>query len=199
MAKGYVTEFRYCSKIALGIKEYGQLDNLIDYELGMARSDRAFIFTDNHDNQRGHGAGGMEITWFNVFTVFIQIKWLQEMSLLTKTLVTINKLLPTLLPKITVSQELWAATCLPIPIKDHLITEDTGRVFQLLFATSCEIGFYFEKNLSDFIIITVRLMWSSMPMAVVLVDGFVNIAGTSWKKWYFISFFSLNLNYKYYF
>lgn len=59
MAKGYVTEFRYCSKIALGIKEYGKLDNLIDYELGMARSDRAFIFTDNHDNQRGHGAGGI--------------------------------------------------------------------------------------------------------------------------------------------
>jgi len=25
----------------------------------MARSDRAFIFVDNHDNQRGHGGGGM--------------------------------------------------------------------------------------------------------------------------------------------
>nr|CAH0102955.1 unnamed protein product [Daphnia galeata] len=65
MAKGYVTEFRYCSKIALGIKEYGKLDNLIDYELGMARSDRAFIFTDNHDNQRGHGAGGDVLTHEN--------------------------------------------------------------------------------------------------------------------------------------
>jgi alpha-amylase len=58
MQKGYVTEFRYCSKIAWGIKDYGQLSNLIDYGWGMARSDRAFIFTDNHDNQRGHGGGG---------------------------------------------------------------------------------------------------------------------------------------------
>lgn len=59
--KGYVTEFRYCSKIAWGIKDYGQLSNLIDYGWGMARSDRAFIFTDNHDNQRGHGGGGMPL------------------------------------------------------------------------------------------------------------------------------------------
>ncbi|XP_046454250.1 alpha-amylase-like isoform X3 [Daphnia pulex] len=59
---GYVTEFRYCSKIAWGIKDYGQLSNLIDYGWGMARSDRAFIFTDNHDNQRGHGGGGNVIT-----------------------------------------------------------------------------------------------------------------------------------------
>jgi alpha-amylase len=58
MQKGYVTEFRYCSKIASGIEDYGQLSNLIDYGWGMARSDRAFIFTDNHDNQRGHGGGG---------------------------------------------------------------------------------------------------------------------------------------------
>jgi alpha-amylase len=58
--KGYVTEFRYCSKIAWGIKDYGQLSNLIDYGWGMARSDRAFIFTDNHDNQRGHGGGGID-------------------------------------------------------------------------------------------------------------------------------------------
>jgi hypothetical protein len=34
-------------------------------------------------------------------------------------------------------------------------------------------------------------MWSSMPMAVVVVDGFANIVGTSWKKWYLISFFPL--------
>ena len=55
-----MTEFRYCSKIAWGIKDYGQLGNLIDYGWGMARSDRAFIFTDNHDNQRGHGGGGIQ-------------------------------------------------------------------------------------------------------------------------------------------
>ena len=54
-----MTEFRYCSKIAWGIQNYDQLSNLIDYGWGMSRSDRAFIFVDNHDNQRGHGGGGI--------------------------------------------------------------------------------------------------------------------------------------------
>ena len=55
---GYVTEFRYCYQIARGIANYSHLNNLIDYDSGMTRSDRAFIFVDNHDNQRGHGASG---------------------------------------------------------------------------------------------------------------------------------------------
>lgn len=59
---GYVTEFRYCSKIAWGIQNYDQLSNLVDYGWGMSRSDRAFIFVDNHDNQRGHGGGGNIVT-----------------------------------------------------------------------------------------------------------------------------------------
>ena len=53
-----MTEFRYCQKIGWGIKDFGQLANVVDYGWGMARSDRAFIFVDNHDNQRGHGGGG---------------------------------------------------------------------------------------------------------------------------------------------
>ena len=55
---GLVTEFRYCMKLAWGITDYGQLGGLIDYGWGMARDDRAFVFVDNHDNQRGHGGAG---------------------------------------------------------------------------------------------------------------------------------------------
>lgn len=60
---GYVTEFRYCQKIGWGIQNYGQLANLVDYGWGMAVSERAFIFVDNHDNQRGHGGGGSILTY----------------------------------------------------------------------------------------------------------------------------------------
>ena len=57
-----MTEFRYCMKLAWGINDYGQLGGLIDYGWGMARDDRAFVFVDNHDNQRGHGGAGDVIT-----------------------------------------------------------------------------------------------------------------------------------------
>jgi len=56
---GYVTEFRYCSQIAAGIQSYSKLSSIPDYGWGMAQSDRAFIFVDNHDNQRGHGGAGI--------------------------------------------------------------------------------------------------------------------------------------------
>ncbi|XP_032776971.2 alpha-amylase [Daphnia magna] len=59
---GMVTEFRYCMKLAWGIADYGQLGGLVDYGWGMARDDRAFVFVDNHDNQRGHGGAGDVIT-----------------------------------------------------------------------------------------------------------------------------------------
>jgi alpha-amylase len=49
-------------KLAWGINDYGQLGGLIDYGWGMARDDRAFVFVDNHDNQRGHGGAGDVIT-----------------------------------------------------------------------------------------------------------------------------------------
>lgn len=59
---GLVTEFRYCMKLAWGIADYGQLGGLVDYGWGMAQSDRAFVFVDNHDNQRGHGGAGKSIS-----------------------------------------------------------------------------------------------------------------------------------------
>ena len=59
---GLVTEFRYCMKLAWGINDYSQLGGLVDYGWGMARADRAFVFVDNHDNQRGHGGAGDVVT-----------------------------------------------------------------------------------------------------------------------------------------
>lgn len=57
--QGLVTEFRYCQKMAWGIfGDYGQLNEIPDYGWGMAKADRAFVFVDNHDNQRGHGGAG---------------------------------------------------------------------------------------------------------------------------------------------
>lgn len=67
-----MTEFRYCFKIANGIRNYGELSNMIDYGWGMARSDRAFIFVDNHDNQRGHGGAGNYMKYLQFITIFIK-------------------------------------------------------------------------------------------------------------------------------
>lgn len=49
-------------KLAWGIRDYGQLGGLVDYGWGMARDDRAFVFVDNHDNQRGHGGAGEHLS-----------------------------------------------------------------------------------------------------------------------------------------
>lgn len=57
-SSGHVTEFRYCNRIALGIQNYTNLNDLVDFSLNMSRSDRAFIFVDNHDNQRGQWSTG---------------------------------------------------------------------------------------------------------------------------------------------
>jgi alpha-amylase len=60
---GYVTEFRYCQKIKEGIEGFGRLGGVVDYGWGMTDSEHAFVFVDNHDNQRGHGGGGSIITF----------------------------------------------------------------------------------------------------------------------------------------
>ena len=56
---GYTTEFRFTQKLATGIQNYAELKDLVDYRIGMALTDQALIFVDNHDNQRGHAGGGM--------------------------------------------------------------------------------------------------------------------------------------------
>ncbi|KAK3099826.1 hypothetical protein FSP39_010394 [Pinctada imbricata] len=59
---GYVTEFRYCQKIAQGVHNFGDLHGVYDPGWGMSDPNHAFVFVDNHDNQRGHGGGGNLIT-----------------------------------------------------------------------------------------------------------------------------------------
>ncbi|XP_069188090.1 alpha-amylase [Procambarus clarkii] len=60
---GRTTEFRFCSKIAWGINDFSQLANIYDPGWGMAPSDNALVFVDNHDNQRGHGGSGDVLTF----------------------------------------------------------------------------------------------------------------------------------------
>ncbi|XP_071484357.1 alpha-amylase A-like [Diadema antillarum] len=58
---GDVTEFKYCEIIAQlgrGEQSLAEFENFPDATLGLLPSDHAFVFVDNHDNQRGHGAGG---------------------------------------------------------------------------------------------------------------------------------------------
>ena len=59
---GRVTEFRYCQKIKQGIDSFSSLGGVVDFGWGMADSAHAFVFVDNHDNQRGHGGGGSILT-----------------------------------------------------------------------------------------------------------------------------------------
>lgn len=60
---GWVTEFRYSQKIAwAAFGDWGQFGGLYDPGWGMADPDRAFVFVDNHDTQRGHAGGGDVVT-----------------------------------------------------------------------------------------------------------------------------------------
>ncbi|EPX63502.1 Alpha-amylase [Cystobacter fuscus DSM 2262] len=75
---GSVTEFKYSAKIGEQFK-IGQLKNLKTFgeSWGFMSSGKAVVFTDNHDNQRGHGAGGANIltykdgSLYNLANVFM--------------------------------------------------------------------------------------------------------------------------------
>lgn len=63
---GDVTEFRYSLDLGRVFKS-GQLawlngDHALGEEWGYIPSDKAIVFLDNHDNQRGHGGGGQVLT-----------------------------------------------------------------------------------------------------------------------------------------
>ena len=60
---GRITEFRYCSKIRESASALWSIPGLYDQGWGMLDSQDAFVFVDNHDNQRGHGAGGDVLTY----------------------------------------------------------------------------------------------------------------------------------------
>lgn len=59
---GDVIEFKYSASIGNTFKN-GKLADLSQFgpAWGFMASDNAIVFTDNHDNQRGHGAGGANI------------------------------------------------------------------------------------------------------------------------------------------
>ena len=57
---GRVTEFRYSRDIGRafrGLSALSSLGQFPDSSWQWLSSDRALVFVDNHDNQRGHGAG----------------------------------------------------------------------------------------------------------------------------------------------
>ncbi|PAA52154.1 hypothetical protein BOX15_Mlig014993g1 [Macrostomum lignano] len=62
---GKVTEFRYCIKINDVAGGLWGIHGLYDPGWGMVESTDAFVFVDNHDNQRGHGGGGNVVTYKN--------------------------------------------------------------------------------------------------------------------------------------
>ncbi|MED5526899.1 MAG: carbohydrate-binding module family 20 domain-containing protein [Pseudomonadota bacterium] len=61
-AMGKVTEFRYSANIG-NVFRYQKLSYLSNFgsAWGFVGDQSAVVFTDNHDNQRGHGAGGSDI------------------------------------------------------------------------------------------------------------------------------------------
>ncbi|WP_218313966.1 carbohydrate-binding module family 20 domain-containing protein [Halomonas sp. 18071143] len=66
-----VTEFRYSAAIG-DVFRNQRLANLSQFgeAWGFMASDKAVVFTDNHDNQRGHGAGGSNILTYNDGSVY---------------------------------------------------------------------------------------------------------------------------------
>eukprot|EP00094_Tigriopus_californicus_P008880 TCALIF_08561-PA protein Name:"Similar to Amy4N Alpha-amylase 4N (Drosophila ananassae)" AED:0.15 eAED:0.16 QI:12/0.75/0.55/1/1/0.88/9/0/728 len=61
---GIVTEFRYSQKMAwASTGDWGQFGGLYDPGWGMSDPEHAFVFVDNHDNQRGHGGSGDVVTF----------------------------------------------------------------------------------------------------------------------------------------
>ncbi|XP_048219733.1 alpha-amylase 2B-like [Perognathus longimembris pacificus] len=65
---GRVTEFKYGAKLGTVIRKWNgeKMTYLKNWGegWGFMPSDRALVFVDNHDNQRGHGAGGASILTF---------------------------------------------------------------------------------------------------------------------------------------
>ena len=67
---GSVTEFKYSLQIGSNFSS-SNLAGMKDVGNGKLSSDKAVVFIDNHDNQRGHGGGGnvMNFHWGNTYTL----------------------------------------------------------------------------------------------------------------------------------
>ncbi|CAH1788535.1 unnamed protein product [Owenia fusiformis] len=76
---GRVTEFNYGGHLGRAFRKQYPLRNLITFgeTWGMLQSENSLVFIDNHDNQRGHGAGGKDILsfyfpkWYNMAVAFM--------------------------------------------------------------------------------------------------------------------------------
>lgn len=68
VGNGRVTEFRYGKYLGEAFRGNNQLKYLNNFGEGWGMMHRAnsLVFIDNHDNQRGHGAGGDMILTFRV-------------------------------------------------------------------------------------------------------------------------------------
>ncbi|KAH8372746.1 hypothetical protein KR009_004293, partial [Drosophila setifemur] len=65
---GAVTEFRHSDSIGKVFRGKDKLKYLTNWgtDWGFAASDRSLVFVDNHDNQRGHGAGGADVLTYKI-------------------------------------------------------------------------------------------------------------------------------------
>lgn len=63
---GSVTDFKFSAEIGKAFRGKNKLKWLKNWgsEWGFLPSDYALVFVDNHDNQRGHGAGGEDVLTF---------------------------------------------------------------------------------------------------------------------------------------
>lgn len=63
---GAVTEFKFCTEIGRLFRNKNSLKYLRNWgpEWALLPPEDAIVFVDNHDNQRGHGAGGADILTF---------------------------------------------------------------------------------------------------------------------------------------
>ncbi|MCL4149567.1 UNVERIFIED_CONTAM: hypothetical protein GTU68_041347 [Idotea baltica] len=69
---GRVTEFKYGKYLGEAFRGYNELKWLNNFGEGWGLLDRAYslVFIDNHDNQRGHGAGGDMILTFRTSRLY---------------------------------------------------------------------------------------------------------------------------------
>ena len=65
---GRITEFKYCNFMGQAFRKHFALKDLRTFgqSWGMLADAIAFVFVDNHDNQRGHGSGNELILTFQV-------------------------------------------------------------------------------------------------------------------------------------
>lgn len=63
---GLITEFRYGSELGRAMRGSNPLKYYFNFgeEWGFAPDQYALVFNDNHDNQRGHGAGGANVVTY---------------------------------------------------------------------------------------------------------------------------------------